>query len=81
MEATRAERTSPELFSPAEVMAALGCLTRRQRAAVALRYLLDLDDPTIAEHLSCAPVTVRSLISRAMHTLRAEISTTSDEES
>jgi len=81
MEADRAERTSSGLFSPAEVMGALNCLTRRQRAAVALRYLLDLDDAAIAEHLGCAPATVRSLISRAMRTLRAKIPTTNDEES
>jgi RNA polymerase sigma factor (sigma-70 family) len=67
------------LLSTTEVMDALGSLSRRQRTAVALRYLLDLDDTDIAEHLDCAPATVRSLISRAMRTLRAEITTANEE--
>ena len=47
-------------------------LPRRQRAALVLRYYLDLDDVEIADELNCAVGTVRSLCSRGIATLRAE---------
>ena len=49
----------------------LGTLPARQRAAVVLRYYDDLTDPQIATTLGCRDATVRSLISRALHALRA----------
>ncbi len=51
----------------------LGRLPRRQRAALVLRYYESLSDVEIAEVLDCAIGTVRSLISRALVTLRAEV--------
>jgi RNA polymerase sigma-70 factor (sigma-E family) len=48
----------------------LAKLSERQRAAVVLRYLHDLDDEEIAAALDCRTSTVRSLISRAMATMR-----------
>ena len=48
-------------------------LPARQRAAVVLRYFADLDDADIAHTLDCAPVTVRSYISRALATLRIDL--------
>jgi RNA polymerase sigma factor (sigma-70 family) len=48
-------------------------LPSRQRVAVVLRFFVDLDDIEIAEHLGCRPGTVRSLISRALSTLRKEM--------
>ena len=48
-------------------------LPRRQRAALVLRYYEDLPDAEIAEVLGCAVGTVRSLISRALATLRTEL--------
>ncbi|GAB2944240.1 SigE family RNA polymerase sigma factor [Micromonospora polyrhachis] len=48
-------------------------LPRRQRAALVLRYYEDLPDGDIAEVLGCAVGTVRSSISRALATLRAEL--------
>jgi RNA polymerase sigma-70 factor (sigma-E family) len=51
----------------------LSRLPRRQRAAVVLRYYEDLPDAEIAEALGCAVGTVRSSISRALATLRAEL--------
>jgi RNA polymerase sigma-70 factor (sigma-E family) len=48
----------------------LAQLPARQRAAVVLRYYEDLPDDRIAEALGCATGTVRSLISRALVTLR-----------
>lgn len=51
----------------------LGRLPRRQRAALVLRYYEGLSDVEIAEVLACAVGTVRSLISRALVTLRAQV--------
>lgn len=51
----------------------LAALPRRQRAALVLRYYEDLPDADIAEILGCAVGTVRSSISRALATLRAEL--------
>lgn len=73
VESHRRELTGPDLFSHAEVMSALAVLGHRQRIAVVLKYLVDLDDAQIAEHLDCAPATVRSTLSRAMRKLRAEL--------
>ncbi len=53
--------------------AALGRLTARQRAAVVLRYWHDLPEREIARILGCAPGTVKSLLSRALETLREEV--------
>ena len=50
--------------------AALGALSARQRSAVVLRYYEDLPDEEIAELLGCREATVRSLVSRALTTLR-----------
>ncbi|MFJ6163790.1 SigE family RNA polymerase sigma factor [Micromonospora orduensis] len=50
----------------------LSRLPRRQRATLVLRYYEDLPDAEIAEILGCAVGTVRSSISRALATLRAE---------
>lgn len=50
----------------------LSRLPRRQRAALVLRYYEDLPDAEIADVLGCAVGTVRSSISRALATLRAE---------
>ncbi|MFY1674203.1 SigE family RNA polymerase sigma factor [Plantactinospora sp. WMMB334] len=55
-----------------QVWSWLARLPRRQRAALVLRYYEDLPDAEIAEVLGCAVGTVRSMISRALATLRAE---------
>ncbi|MGB2572439.1 SigE family RNA polymerase sigma factor [Micromonospora citrea] len=55
-----------------QVWAWLARLPRRQRASLVLRYYEDLPDAEIAEILGCAVGTVRSSISRALATLRAE---------
>jgi RNA polymerase sigma-70 factor (sigma-E family) len=46
-------------------------LPRKQRAALVLRYYSDRTDAEIAEILGCSTGTVRSHISRALSTLRA----------
>lgn len=48
----------------------LATLSDRQRAAVVLRFFHDLPDDGVAELLDCRLGTVRSLISRALGTLR-----------
>lgn len=45
-------------------------LPERQRAAIVLRYLEDIDDQRIADVLGCSRSTVRSLIRRALKTLK-----------
>jgi RNA polymerase sigma-70 factor (ECF subfamily) len=48
----------------------LSGLPERQRAALTLRYVLDLPDEAIARAMGCREVTVRSLLSRGRATLR-----------
>jgi RNA polymerase sigma factor (sigma-70 family) len=55
------------------VRAALGRLRPRQRAAVFLRYYLDLPEVEIAEALGCRPGTVKSLLSRALDAMRGHL--------
>ena len=49
---------------------ALKALPPRQRVALALRYVHDLDDEQIAEALGCRQGTVHALLSRARASLR-----------
>ncbi|MEU4769842.1 SigE family RNA polymerase sigma factor [Actinosynnema sp. NPDC023794] len=51
----------------------LARLPRRQRAAVVLRYYAGLTDAEIAAELGCRVSTVRSQISRALATLRVDL--------
>jgi RNA polymerase sigma factor (sigma-70 family) len=55
-----------------ELRVALELLSPRQRAALALRYVLDLDHRAIARILGCRVGTVDALLSRARTQLRAE---------
>lgn len=50
----------------------LAPLPPRQRAALTLRYVHDLDDHAIAAALGCRRGTVRSLLSRGLAALRQE---------
>ena len=52
----------------------IGKLPRRQRAVLVLRYYEGLPDLEIAGILGCAPGTVRGHASRALATLRIELS-------
>ena len=76
-------RIEPQLVAESEVSLpheiletrdALVTLTPRQRAAVVLRYFVDVPDHEIAEILGCRPSTVRSLIRRALAQLREVLS-------
>jgi RNA polymerase sigma factor (sigma-70 family) len=57
---------------------ALLALPERQRAAIALRFYLDLPEDQTAETLRCRPGTVRSLVSRGMQSLRASMEGSDD---
>lgn len=59
---------------PGELWDLLDRLSARQRTAVVLRFYLDLPEDQIAAQLRCRPATVRSLIHRALATLRKELS-------
>jgi DNA-directed RNA polymerase specialized sigma24 family protein len=48
----------------------LALLPARARAAIVLRYWLDLTDQQIADTLGCRPATVRSLLRRGLARLR-----------
>lgn len=54
----------------ADMWRALQRLPQRQRAALVLRYWLDLPDGDIADILGCRGGTVRSLLSRGLASLR-----------
>lgn len=57
-----------------DVRAALARLSPQQRAALSLRYVLDLDDRSIARALGCRVGTVHALLSRGRARLRADTS-------
>ena len=57
-----------------ELQAALAALNDRQRAAIVLRYFVDIPDTEIAATLDCTPSTVRSLIRRGIAQLREALS-------
>ena len=56
-----------------ELRDALGALPIRQRTAIVLRYLCDLDDAEIADILKCRRATVRSHVKRGLAQLREVI--------
>ena len=64
----------PDVADLIAVRDSLMRLTERQRAAVVLRYYEDLPEAEIADLIGCRPGTVKSLLSRAMDTLREELS-------
>lgn len=56
-----------------QLLAAVQRLPRRQRETVACRYLLDLSEAQTAAVLNVARGTVKSRLSRALRTLRADL--------
>lgn len=69
----RPDATHHDDPDPAERDAMFQALRRvsdRQRAALVLRYYLDLPDSEIADALGCRPGTVKSLLSRGIVALR-----------
>ena len=65
-----APHTDPDPADRDEMFAALTKVSERQRAALVLRYYLDLSDADIADALRCRPGTVKSLLSRGVDALR-----------
>ena len=59
--------------APDEISDAIARLPERQRAAVVLRYFADLPEAEIAETLGCGVSAVKSLLHRALGTLREVI--------
>ena len=63
----------PDVGARQDLWHALGELTPRQRAAIVLRFYEDLSERETAAVLRCSPAAVKSLVARAMDTLRATI--------
>lgn len=66
-------RANPNDDLDESVHLALLRLPERQRAALVLRFYEDLSDNQTAEVMRCTAGNVRSLVSRGMKTLRAEL--------
>ena len=64
----------PALAEYDELSDALARLPWRQQAALVLRFHVDLSESEIAAALACRPSTVRSLVRRALATLRKDLS-------
>jgi len=62
-----------------EVWAAVAALPRREREAVALRYLADLTEPQIAEVMGVAVGTVGATLTSARRRLATALETTDEE--
>lgn len=56
-----------------DIKVALGTLPARQRAALVLRFYLDLPFEDVGAALGCPAVTARSLVHRGLDTLRKEL--------
>src|SRR5262249_40589252 len=69
-EAPPAESAEGQVDDRAEVWAALGELSARQRAVLVLRYYEGLRDTEIAALLGCREASVRSLASRGLAAMR-----------
>lgn len=59
-----------DLDGALDLLAALGAVPPRQRAAIVLRYYCDLSVEQTAELLACSPGTVKSQTSRGLAALR-----------
>jgi RNA polymerase sigma factor (sigma-70 family) len=67
-------RPEPVRAEHDEMFDALARLPLRQQAALVLRFHVDFSEADIASALGCRPSTVRSLIRRALTTLRKDLS-------
>jgi RNA polymerase sigma-70 factor (sigma-E family) len=65
--------SQPDVETKDQVLGILRALPHRQRAAIVLRFYGDLSESDIADALGCPPGTVKSLISRGLQRLRAEL--------
>lgn len=67
------QSSMPDVAGSVDLWAGLQRLPPRQRAAVVLRYYEDLSERESAELLRCSVAAVRSLVARAMETLREKV--------
>lgn len=67
------DATTPDEGGAGELWRAVLALPTRQRAAVVLRYYEDLSERETADVLGCSTAAAKSLVARAMRSLRAEI--------
>jgi RNA polymerase sigma factor (sigma-70 family) len=65
-------------FSNGALWSAVRALPERQRSAVALRYIADLDHGEIARRLGTTPAATRRLVSDALATLRGAVPASTD---
>jgi RNA polymerase sigma-70 factor (sigma-E family) len=63
----------PDMEAREELWRAVLALPPRQRAAIVLRFYEDLSERETADALGCSPSAAKSLVARAMQTLRALI--------
>jgi RNA polymerase sigma factor (sigma-70 family) len=63
-----------QLTDRAQLVGEIARLPRRQRSAVVMRYYGGMSDAEIAADLGCSEGTVRSHVSRALSSLRVQIS-------
>jgi RNA polymerase sigma-70 factor (sigma-E family) len=64
---------APSIGERDDLWRALQSLPARQRAAVVLRYYEDLSEQQAAEAMGCSTSALKSLVARAMETLRTTI--------
>jgi RNA polymerase sigma-70 factor (sigma-E family) len=67
------QSSMPDIAGRADVWAGVQRLPARQRAAIVLRYYEDLSEGEGAEVLRCSVSAMKSLITRAMKTLRDQL--------
>jgi RNA polymerase sigma-70 factor (sigma-E family) len=63
----------PDVATRDRLWAAMQRLPHRQRAALVLRFYLDLSEADTADRLGCRPGTVKSAVSRGLAALRADL--------
>lgn len=69
----RADGAPVDVEAREEMWRSLQMLPQRQRAAIVLRFYEDLSEAQVAEVMSCPVGTVKSLVSRGLKRLRAEL--------
>ena len=79
--ATAAVTLEPDLAAQNELWRRLQQLAPRQRAALVLRYYLDLSERETAEVLGCSTRSVKSLVSRGLGALREQRDEQGEEQS
>jgi RNA polymerase sigma-70 factor (sigma-E family) len=74
----RAADEDSDIETQDELIRALRRLPTRQRAAVVLRYCLDLSEAQVAEELRCSPGAAKNLVARGIRALREQLGGQSD---